>query len=116
MLAVWDQWIKKITNITTNCGLFQVAVFMYYEIQFWTDEVAQQAKASAPKCDKLNSVRGAHMVNEEELLPKVVLSPPDVCHGTHPSFPHSLHKINEWVWKIVLREKSNIVKMLVLPD
>lgn len=39
-----------------NCGLFQVAIFMYYEIQFWTDEVSQQAKASAPKCDKYDNL------------------------------------------------------------
>lgn len=40
-----------------NCGLFQVAIFMYYEIQFWADEVAQQAKASAPKCDSLPPIQ-----------------------------------------------------------
>lgn len=39
-----------------NCGLFQVAIFMYYEIQFWADEVSQQAKASAPKCDKYDNL------------------------------------------------------------
>lgn len=47
---------------------------MYYEIQYWADEVAQQAKASAPKCDKLNSVRGAHVVNEEELFKRCSLT------------------------------------------
>lgn len=113
MLAVWNQWIKKIT----------------YHNKLWFIPGMQYL------CIMKSNPRLMRWLSKQRHLPlsvtswiqyvgptwwmkrnysNVVLSPPNVCHGTHPSFPHSPHKINEC--ENCLKRKFNIFKLPVLPQ